>query len=143
MSEQVSDGLREYVAGVIHGAWCKRATPGCNPMSYDYEAADQVLIAADVPALTARLARVEALVREAEERAGTSLSRTITGEPFPAILTARELRTALATCDHPGIEHGPMSYVGICPKCRDCKFIGHGPLCGDCYAASECEKGSE
>ena len=38
-------------------------------------------------------------------------------------------------CDHPGIEHGSLSYVGVCPGCRKCKFIGHGPLCGDCYEA--------
>jgi hypothetical protein len=36
-------------------------------------------------------------------------------------------------CDHPGIEHGAWSYTGICPRCGVCKFIGHGPLCGDCY----------
>jgi hypothetical protein len=24
-------------------------------------------------------------------------------------------------------------YYGICPKCREDKFIGHGPLCIDCY----------
>lgn len=25
---------------------------------------------------------------------------------------------------------------GICPKCAEDKFIGHGPLCGDCYASA-------
>lgn len=37
------------------------------------------------------------------------------------------------TCDHPGIEHAPFSYTGVCPGCGVCKFIGHGPLCWDCY----------
>jgi hypothetical protein len=23
---------------------------------------------------------------------------------------------------------------GICPQCGEDKFIGHGPLCGDCYS---------
>lgn len=39
-----------------------------------------------------------------------------------------------ATCDHPGIEHGRWSYTWVCPGCGVCKFIGHGPLCGDCLA---------
>ena len=24
-------------------------------------------------------------------------------------------------------------YYGICPKCHEDKFIGHGPLCVDCF----------
>ena len=24
-------------------------------------------------------------------------------------------------------------HFGICPKCCEDKFIGHGPLCVDCY----------
>jgi hypothetical protein len=41
------------------------------------------------------------------------------------------------TCDHPGLDHDVRwSYCWECPKCGVCKFIGHGPLCGDCYAAS-------
>lgn len=26
------------------------------------------------------------------------------------------------------------AYFGICPQCGEDKFIGHGPLCGDCYS---------
>jgi hypothetical protein len=40
-------------------------------------------------------------------------------------------------CDHPGITHGAFSYTWPCPRCGVCKFIGHGPLCGDCYTAPE------
>lgn len=25
-------------------------------------------------------------------------------------------------------------YHGICPKCKEDKFIGHGPLCLDCFS---------
>jgi hypothetical protein len=25
---------------------------------------------------------------------------------------------------------------GVCPRCREDKFIGHGPLCPDCFGAS-------
>ena len=47
----------------------------------------------------------------------------------------KKLAEKPATCDHPGVEHGTWSYTGICPQCGICKFIGHGPLCGDCYDA--------
>jgi hypothetical protein len=30
-------------------------------------------------------------------------------------------------------------HEGICPRCRDWKFIGHGPLCVDCYLGAEPE----
>lgn len=40
-----------------------------------------------------------------------------------------------AECDHPGFGHEWWFYTGICPRCRKCKVIGHGPLCGDCYDA--------
>jgi hypothetical protein len=33
-----------------------------------------------------------------------------------------------------GIDWSRM-YHGICPKCGEDKFIGHGPLCVDCYRA--------
>ena len=34
--------------------------------------------------------------------------------------------------DHP--EHVPFGCAyGTCPSCEDFKFIGHGPLCGDCF----------
>lgn len=40
-------------------------------------------------------------------------------------------------CDHPGIDHdSPGSYCWACPACGVCKFIGHGPLCWECYSAS-------
>lgn len=43
-----------------------------------------------------------------------------------------------AECDHPGLDHDERwSYCGPCPSCGVCKFIGHGPLCADCYAAPE------
>jgi hypothetical protein len=32
--------------------------------------------------------------------------------------------------------------TGICPKCNERKFIGHGPLCGDCYAAAAPTEGA-
>jgi hypothetical protein len=40
-----------------------------------------------------------------------------------------------AICDHPGMEHGTFAYIGRCPGCGKCKFIGHGPLCWDCYTS--------
>ena len=41
----------------------------------------------------------------------------------------------MAECDHPGLDHDVRwSYCWPCPACGVCKFIGHGPLCGDCYA---------
>lgn len=46
-------------------------------------------------------------------------------------------------CDHPGIEHGIFSHVGICPHCRKCKFIGHGPLCGDCATTPDKPEASD
>jgi hypothetical protein len=46
---------------------------------------------------------------------------------------------APVTCDHPGIEHGAWSYTWPCPSCGVCKFIGHGPLCEDCYERADRE----
>lgn len=28
---------------------------------------------------------------------------------------------------------GRLSNMGICPRCREWKFIGHGPLCASCF----------
>lgn len=54
----------------------------------------------------------------------------------PALDGADTTTTEPTECDHPGIEHGPFWATGICPKCRRCKFIGHGPLCVDCLTAA-------
>lgn len=34
-------------------------------------------------------------------------------------------------------------YVGICPRCHEEKFIGHGPLCVDCYLNSAAEEADQ
>lgn len=39
--------------------------------------------------------------------------------------------------DHEGIDcEAWFSSCGLCPACHKCKFIGHGPLCVDCYLRS-------
>lgn len=48
----------------------------------------------------------------------------------------RECTVEPPACDHPGIDHGPWSYTGICPSCGLCKWIGHGPLCNDCHGVT-------
>lgn len=36
--------------------------------------------------------------------------------------------------DHPDMDcDRPFSYCWPCPACGVCKFIGHGPLCWECY----------
>lgn len=54
-------------------------------------------------------------------------------EPFRAALADHAPQAGEVECDHPGLGHGFGMHTGICPRCRKCKFIGHGPLCGDCY----------
>jgi hypothetical protein len=56
-----------------------------------------------------------------------------------AAVVAGARAEAPVTCDHPGIEHGTWSYTWPCPSCGVCKFIGHGPLCGDCYERTDRE----
>lgn len=36
-------------------------------------------------------------------------------------------------------QHWSRMHFGICPKCGLDKFIGHGPLCADCYLAAGSE----
>lgn len=95
------------------------------------------------------LARVEALTdwHETKAEKARSYRPEVNGENLVMDKAAevhddaaRRLRAALlqpATdeprCDHPGIEHGQFSHTGVCPRCKECKFIGHGPLCVDCF----------
>jgi hypothetical protein len=50
----------------------------------------------------------------------------------------RDIRRELAALDGPAPQPKPFDPAtlnrGTCPKCREWKFIGHGPLCIDCYA---------
>jgi hypothetical protein len=57
---------------------------------------DVSILAAEVSELRATVARVEALVRQAEYRTTSSLSRDFTGRPFESPVPLADLRAALA-----------------------------------------------
>lgn len=68
-----------------------------------------------------------------EERFGSTLLHSNAAVRIMHLLAGGE---GQPVCDHEGIEHGTLgAYVGVCPRCKICKFIGHGPLCGDCFTA--------